>query len=55
MRFSSLIRLTSGVLLLCAMSSFSGCEKEGVSPTSRKDCKPKTTTSSDTTATGGAS
>jgi len=54
MRLSSFVRLASGLLLLCAVSSFSGCEKTDVAP--RKGCtKPSTTTSTDTTATGGAS
>ena len=48
MRISSILRLASGALLLCSMSSFSGCEKENVGP--HGGCQKKTTTTT-TTAT----
>lgn len=55
MRFSSIIRLASAGLLLCSMSSFSGCEKDNVGPKGGKDCsKPSTTTTADSTKTTGA-
>lgn len=55
MRTSSILRLASAALLLCSMSSFSGCEKENVGP--KGGCQKKTTTTTTTTTTppGGAS
>jgi hypothetical protein len=53
MTLSSFLRLSSCALLLCSMSSFSGCDKENVSPRSGKDCHPTTTTPADTTTTTG--
>ena len=45
MRTISILRLASAGLLLVSMSSFSGCDKENVSPRGGKDCtKPATTT-----------
>ncbi|UOQ99023.1 hypothetical protein MUN81_05905 [Hymenobacter sp. 5317J-9] len=55
MRLSTTLRLLSAAALLCSMSSFSGCEKECVRPAGGKDCKkPSTTTTADSTKTGGA-
>ncbi|WP_157780996.1 hypothetical protein [Hymenobacter sedentarius] len=54
MRISSILRLASGAVLLCSMSSFSGCDKENVGPTSRKDFKQPTTTTPTTTTTTGS-
>ena len=55
MRISSIIRLASVSLLLCSMSSFSGCEKDNVGPKGGKNCtKPSKTTASDSTKTTGA-
>ena len=48
MRISSILRLASGALLLCSMSSF-GCEKEHVGP--RGGCQKKTTTTTTTPTT----
>ena len=45
MRFSVILRFASAVVLLGAMSSFSGCEKTCVRPNPGKNCqKPGTTT-----------
>ena len=56
MRLPSIFRLASGVLLLCAMSSFSGCEKDNVGPRGG-NCTKKpttvTTTPTDTTRPTG--
>ena len=41
MRITSLLRLTCALLLLGAMSSFSGCAKENVGPNG--GCTKKTT------------
>lgn len=49
MRISSILRLASGALLLCSMSSFSGCEKENVGP--HGGCQKKTTTAPAPTTT----
>ena len=49
MRITSLLRLTCALLLLGAMSSFSGCEKTNVGP--RSCTKPATTTATTTTGT----
>ncbi|WP_210520156.1 hypothetical protein [Hymenobacter terricola] len=51
MRFSSILRLASAGLLLCSMSSFSGCQKDNVSPNS---CAKKTTTTTTPTTPTGA-
>ena len=53
MRTSSILRATCGLLLLCLISSFSGCDKLGdAKPRTAKSCKKTTTTASDTTSTG---
>ena len=58
MRLSSILRLASAGLLLCSMSSFSGCEKDNVRPNGgncTKHTTPTTTTPTDTTKTNGHS
>lgn len=53
MRISSILRLASATVLLCSMSSFSGCEKENVRPKGGSCTKkPTTTSTTDTTRTG---
>ncbi|WP_167855161.1 hypothetical protein [Hymenobacter wooponensis] len=54
MRTSSILRTVCGLVLFCAISSFSGCDKTtDARPTAGKSCK-KPTTTSDTTRTTGA-
>ena len=53
MRIPSILRLASAAALLCSMSSFSGCEKDNVSPNG--GCAKKTTTPPPTTTTGTGS
>lgn len=66
MSATALLRTACGFLLLCLVSSFSGCDKEDTEPrgskchkpttTSSDKChKPTTTTPSDSPNTGGAS
>jgi len=51
MRISPILRLACGFLLLCSISSFSGCEKDNVGP--KGGCKKTTTTPpTDTSGTG---
>lgn len=47
MRIPSLLRFASAAALLCSMSSFSGCEKDNVSPNG--GCQKKTTTTTPAT------
>ena len=49
MRLTSILRFASAVALLCSMSSFSGCEKDNVSPNG--GCTKKTTTTATTPTT----
>lgn len=49
MRLISALRFASAAALLCSMSSFSGCEKDNVSPNG--GCTKKTTTTTTTTPT----
>ena len=49
MRLTSVLRFASAAALLCSMSSFSGCEKDNVSPNG--GCTKKTTTTTTTTPT----
>ncbi|MBH8558094.1 hypothetical protein [Hymenobacter negativus] len=49
MRVTNFLRFASAAALLCSMSSFSGCEKENVSPNG--GCTKKTTTTTTTTPT----
>ncbi len=56
MRLSSILRLASAGLLLCSMSSFSGCEKDNVGPRGGSCTKKPTavtTTPTDTTKPTG--
>lgn len=67
MRTRSILRIASAAALLCSMSSFSGCEKDNVSPSggcqTKKTTTPTTTTTTTTdtpttstsTSSGGAS
>ena len=67
MRTRSILRIASAAALLCSMSSFSGCEKDNVSPSggcqNKKTTTPTTTTTTTTdtpttstsTSSGGAS
>ncbi|GAA4365029.1 hypothetical protein GCM10023185_35000 [Hymenobacter saemangeumensis] len=57
MQVSTLFRLGFGLLLLTGSLSVVSCKTEDVRPRDRKECgkKPTTTTSSDTTRTGGNS
>ena len=48
MRLSSILRLASAGLLLCSMSSFSGCEKDNVGPRGG-NCNKKAPTTTTTT------
>lgn len=50
MRVSSILRLASAAALLVSMSSFSGCQKDNVSPNG--GCTKKTTTTTTSTGTG---
>ncbi|GAB3667260.1 hypothetical protein GCM10027594_33570 [Hymenobacter agri] len=50
MRVSSILRLASAAALLCSMSSFSGCQKDNVSPNG--GCTKKTTTTTTTSSNG---
>lgn len=49
MHTSSILRLASAAVLLCSMSSFSGCQKENVGP--RGGCQKKTAPTTTTTTT----
>ena len=49
MRLSSILRIASAVVLLCSMSSFSGCEKDNVGPRGGNCTKKPTTTTPTTT------
>jgi hypothetical protein len=51
MRFTNFLRFASAAALLCSMSSFSGCEKDNVSPNG--GCAKKTTTTTTPTTTTG--
>lgn len=54
MRFSVILRFASAVVLLGAMSSFSGCEKTSVRPTPGKNCQKPGTTASPATPAGNS-
>ena len=51
MRLTNFLRFASAVALIGSMSSFSGCEKDNVSPNG--GCSKKTTTTTPTTTTSG--
>ena len=55
MRIPSILRLASAAALLCSMSSFSGCEKDNVSPNGGCAKKTTTTATPTTTTTGTGS
>lgn len=55
MRLTNFLRLASAAALLCSMSSFSGCEKENVSPKAGCESKKATTTTPTTTTTTSGS
>ncbi|MDO7854118.1 hypothetical protein [Hymenobacter convexus] len=51
MRTTSILRIVSAAALICSMSSFSGCEKDNVSPSGGCQNKKTTTTTTPTTTT----
>ena len=57
MRLTNFLRFASAAVLLCSMSSFSGCEKDCPSPSSKAKCgttTPTTTTTDTTKPTGNS-
>ncbi|MDO7844784.1 hypothetical protein Q5H92_00325 [Hymenobacter sp. M29] len=51
MRTTSILRIVSAAALICSMSSFSGCEKDNVSPSGGCQNKKTTTPTTPTTTT----